>query len=572
MSSIVVKDRYGNVKYNTNTDDYVFNNFKDNGPRSFDPDIFPIVKIDGIYYVNDGALWYWYSKNDSATLMLVTDSYRNGEKSSLITIPHWLHTMRTSTYKDFEKYNVGQSMVKLRDYLVGGKSLTGVSDRKLSKETPTPYCSTNQEYGINKTSEKGNRYYWGFTKKYFVTVCDNFSNKGAGFKGDYFKTTEFSTLKVTVNNNKVIVDNSMHDDLIEYELSDFPYLRIALETPGECDGGGYNLYRSGNHEIKAKASNVYIVANNPFDTALVRIVANRDALWSDTLTFTHTRLTYYTIVLSNQTSLEITATHVTVNGKKYTWKLFKSAMWKQWFEKTDKDTVIEETCLIDNDFQITLPAVKGNLGSTEGKLSNGRSSYKHTTKDSFTYSLITDSLIIDDLDLRYGWQATVKGTKYAIDSVKTNVEDYSVNLSTKYYQHTYGYAERKLKNYKVKCGTETYNIGDNDSSFAIADTVCLIPTQEASHYPIPSFLSWVWGDEMSFHADKKMSLINDDGDTVSEINEEVFSDIEDYKSVDASDAIYWYREDNNFVGIRMGYAVPEQQPGVAVFLSNYIED
>jgi hypothetical protein len=70
----------------------------------------------------------------------------------------------------------------------------------------------------------------------------------------------------------------MHDDLIEYELSDFPYLRIALETPGECDGGGYNLYRSGNHEINAKASNVYIVANNPFDTALVRIVANRDAL------------------------------------------------------------------------------------------------------------------------------------------------------------------------------------------------------------------------------------------------------------------------------------------------------
>jgi hypothetical protein len=43
---------------------------------------------------------------------------------------------------------------------------------------------------------------------------------------------------------------------------------------------------------------------------------------------------------------------------------------------------------------------------------------------------------------------------------------------------------------------------------------------------------------MSFHSDKKMSLINDDGDTVSEINEEVFSDIEDYKSVDASDAIY----------------------------------
>ena len=56
MSSIVVKDRYGNVKYSTNTDDYVFNNFKDNGPRSFDPDIFPIVKIDGRYYVNDGGL------------------------------------------------------------------------------------------------------------------------------------------------------------------------------------------------------------------------------------------------------------------------------------------------------------------------------------------------------------------------------------------------------------------------------------------------------------------------------------------------------------------------------------
>ena len=56
MSTVTVKTPDGTGTYGQiNTDDYIFNNFPSgSGTITLDPAVYEFVKIDNIYYKNDG--------------------------------------------------------------------------------------------------------------------------------------------------------------------------------------------------------------------------------------------------------------------------------------------------------------------------------------------------------------------------------------------------------------------------------------------------------------------------------------------------------------------------------------
>ena len=55
MAVRIVYNRDGSVYGELNTDDYVFNNDAiGSNPVKLDQKIYPYVKLDGVYYVNDG--------------------------------------------------------------------------------------------------------------------------------------------------------------------------------------------------------------------------------------------------------------------------------------------------------------------------------------------------------------------------------------------------------------------------------------------------------------------------------------------------------------------------------------
>lgn len=55
INTVYYRDKTG-VYGTLNTDDYVFNDLVGSGSASFEPNIYPYIKIKETYYLNDGEI------------------------------------------------------------------------------------------------------------------------------------------------------------------------------------------------------------------------------------------------------------------------------------------------------------------------------------------------------------------------------------------------------------------------------------------------------------------------------------------------------------------------------------
>lgn len=78
MAIRTVYNRDGSVYGELNTDDFVFNNDAiSSTPVILDTKIYPYVKIDGVYYINDGQEWLTKSRSgNSGSMMRTTSTYQ----------------------------------------------------------------------------------------------------------------------------------------------------------------------------------------------------------------------------------------------------------------------------------------------------------------------------------------------------------------------------------------------------------------------------------------------------------------------------------------------------------------
>lgn len=77
MAIVTAYNRDGSQYGTLNTDEYIFNNDICNlGAITLDANKYPYVKINGIYYVNDGDEFVIETRStNSASLMKTTDMY-----------------------------------------------------------------------------------------------------------------------------------------------------------------------------------------------------------------------------------------------------------------------------------------------------------------------------------------------------------------------------------------------------------------------------------------------------------------------------------------------------------------
>jgi hypothetical protein len=81
MAIRTVYNRDGSVYGEIDTNDYVFNNSSiSSTEQAFDVDLYPYVKVDGVFFINDGLPWGSKRKarnaGDSAVMMSIFSAYR----------------------------------------------------------------------------------------------------------------------------------------------------------------------------------------------------------------------------------------------------------------------------------------------------------------------------------------------------------------------------------------------------------------------------------------------------------------------------------------------------------------
>ena len=135
MATVKVYNRDGTEYGTLDTNQYLFNNsligFE---PIKLNPDIYPYVKVNGIYYVNDGSEFYSRGRADnSAGLMNLATTYLDNGNSPLSSskiyigeeIPE-LEDFTMFTYSIQGSPSIAKKF-SLRDYQIKGEHITGLT-------------------------------------------------------------------------------------------------------------------------------------------------------------------------------------------------------------------------------------------------------------------------------------------------------------------------------------------------------------------------------------------------------------------------------------------------------------
>lgn len=552
--------------------------------------------------------------------MYQSELYQEYSETPLEGLSWWIDKTVAPNHQTYTQLNQEQCKVSLRDYRVQGNSITGFSNKQdESLAGRATYTSDKQKYISGyKVGNIEQRYFWGFTDKYVVPICNNFQTNN--FTSDFFTTVynnieigaSFKAMAVNVKDDTTSVDAGIKDSsgnnkILTYKLEEFPFLTIALEYPGVIypkDNTINMLGTSPDSISKLSQNRVYAWSSgsNNEHTAGVIIRPSQDAVWEIPLIYEHTKIVYYVIPLENNMRFSFSNEGISIKDISYSWEDFVSAFSQY---KKEANEVIEKFCLQDFSFQVSLPTIKDNsLG--HGAYANGNGS-SHTNGDYGCFAMVSDNNLIASTMID-GWKGTLSGVKYKIKSILPQTDkitslQYSVDPK-KCYQHTYTYAASNRHGLfgsttfdLVKFNNTNEYIVDNDdidqtfesgedfnetwSSCALAESVCLVTETASNHLPLPNFISTVdrFYDTSivngSFFC--KNIRIKKDGEVVSEISDDVFKDIPNAsENIDHNSIACVYNRSGNslnacFIGVRMGYALPKQQPSIAVFLTNYEE-
>ena len=126
MAMVDVKNRDGSKSKTINTNDYVFNNcIKTVDKHSFDKNIFPYVKIDGEYYVNDGAAFDCQEPDKCATMIHKLNAFTKKEKD--IDVDYIQYFKEFSTFMTAIDKETIEANPKENEIFTQGTGFPGVS-------------------------------------------------------------------------------------------------------------------------------------------------------------------------------------------------------------------------------------------------------------------------------------------------------------------------------------------------------------------------------------------------------------------------------------------------------------
>lgn len=238
MAIVKVYNRDG-AEYGTlDTSQYVFNNnligFE---PTKLDSSIYPYVKVNGVYYVNDGEEFSSKGRADnSAGLMNLTTAYldknSNPLSSSRIYINEYSYDVLNNYITQSSLQNAGESLaskIAIRDYQIQGSPISGLSFVKsMIKEGDMPY-----EHVDDSTYFSDGHYYWdtSLTNPNEFYLLTNFN--------DYIGTNNSYVLEVKSDGYLHITHNNVETAKIKKEC--IPYITLCSKWT-ESDGSSMKVY------------------------------------------------------------------------------------------------------------------------------------------------------------------------------------------------------------------------------------------------------------------------------------------------------------------------------------------
>lgn len=187
------------------TDGYLFNNFPDGpGEIILDKNIYPFVKIDNIYYVNDGGKWGYDNGRNSASMMHITSAY--SWKQNLLMLKYARGLTKTSSHDDdlLLPLATKEKVYKwtLNNYRIKNDYLQLQSWEKVYSETMD---DGNFLSSLDKPSNEynANTSYFGLYPK-IICVAENFSKTNTESGSWQISLTDTN---ITVAENGSIISN-----------------------------------------------------------------------------------------------------------------------------------------------------------------------------------------------------------------------------------------------------------------------------------------------------------------------------------------------------------------------------
>ena len=238
MAVVKVYNRDGSEYGTLNTDQYLFNNnligFE---PVKLNPDIYPYIKINGIYYVNDGGEFYSRERTDnSAGLMSIECSYSELVGGEIKSPLKGLYFLKTVDSIDDELQIIGDSdlcgVVTLRNYRVKNKNLQSVSykesqvDPNNPNRTPYRHKDGQKMLPISYNYIK-DRYYWDFTPDqtdYFI--FSNFQDEASSSK---IEMIEVINGVVSLKYKDSFLSPEW-ETTSQWDLDKTPYITLCIKT------------------------------------------------------------------------------------------------------------------------------------------------------------------------------------------------------------------------------------------------------------------------------------------------------------------------------------------------------
>lgn len=179
MAIVEVKNRDGNKTGSINTNDYVFNNcISTIGFYSFNKNIFPYVKIDNIYYVNDGAAFECKVPNNCATMIHKRKTYTVNDEvyftedplKSFMRGDSSTHDLSGFKIKEVDQYKMQINGQPAALNCWAYRDETSIKDENFTVFGPTPF-----KFGFSEsyTTSNCNSSWFGTNNPTTLSVNDN---------------------------------------------------------------------------------------------------------------------------------------------------------------------------------------------------------------------------------------------------------------------------------------------------------------------------------------------------------------------------------------------------------------
>ena len=223
MAIKTVYNRDGSIYGELDTDKYLFNNtLIGSEPVKLDVELYPYVKIAGVYYKNDGEEWFTKSRaNDSAGIISKSGAFKYKNTSPLKEVNLAFVKSLPSELISYMNYNgTRRAQLYVTDYRVNNEYMSSIAFiENADSVIDTPYRGGTKQPLLNNSNGKiTDRYFWDFTPEHAVSLYNNYT--------DYV----LSDIYVTCDGDYVYIKDG--DGGIKNKIPFTDYLYIAIKTAG----------------------------------------------------------------------------------------------------------------------------------------------------------------------------------------------------------------------------------------------------------------------------------------------------------------------------------------------------